>query len=85
MPTAACALHLAAAPQMVPYTVTDQDKLASTAIVWVPGLDAQYPVLANNEVIKVQAGETAIAKLRRLRQGPRRAARRGSPRRTRSR
>ncbi|MFQ4149693.1 Ig-like domain-containing protein [Arthrobacter sp. LAPM80] len=50
-------------PQMVPYTVTDQDKLSSTAIVWLPGLNAQYPVLANNAVIKVQAGQTATAKL----------------------
>ncbi|MHA7306141.1 Ig-like domain-containing protein [Arthrobacter sp. TMN-49] len=51
------------APQMVPYTVTDQDKLSSTAIVWVPGLDAQYPVLATTDVIEVQAGETALAAL----------------------
>ena len=54
---------LTAQPQMVPYTVTDQDKLSSTAIVWVPGLDAQYPVLASHDVIKVRAGETAVAKL----------------------
>ncbi|PYI66689.1 hypothetical protein CVV68_12815 [Arthrobacter livingstonensis] len=47
------------APQMVPYTVTDQDKLSSTAIIWVPGLGQQYPVLAKSDVIKVQAGNTA--------------------------
>ncbi|MHA7269326.1 Ig-like domain-containing protein [Arthrobacter sp. HLT1-20] len=57
-------IALTAVPQMVPYTVTDQDKLASTAIVWVPGLDAQYPVLASNDVIEVKAGETAVANLR---------------------
>ncbi|MDJ0317097.1 Ig-like domain-containing protein [Arthrobacter antibioticus] len=56
-------ITLSAKPQMIPYTVTDQDKLSSSAIVWVPGLDAQYPVLASNEVIKVQAGETAVANL----------------------
>lgn len=56
-------ITLTAEPQMVAYTVTDQDKLASTAIVWVPGLDAQYPVLASNKVIKVKAGESAVAKL----------------------
>jgi hypothetical protein len=56
-------ITLAPEPQMVPYTVTDQDKLSSSAIVWVPGLAAQYPVLANNDVVKVQAGETAVAKL----------------------
>lgn len=56
-------IALTAVPQMVPYTVTDQDKLQSTAIVWVPGLDAQYPVLTKNEVIKVNAGETAVAAL----------------------
>ncbi|WP_269939445.1 Ig-like domain-containing protein [Arthrobacter sp. HY1533] len=56
-------IPLAPAPQMVPYTVTDRDGLASTAVVWVPGLDAQYPVLSNNEPIKLQAGESATAKL----------------------
>lgn len=56
-------ITLGAEPQMVPYTVTDQDKLSSTAIVWVPGLDAQYPVLAKNDVIKVQAGNTATVNL----------------------
>ncbi|MFC8302228.1 Ig-like domain-containing protein [Specibacter sp. NPDC057265] len=50
-------------PQMVPYTVTDRDGLASTAIVWVPGQDAQYPVLMNSEAIKLQAGESATVKL----------------------
>ncbi|MEO6530478.1 MAG: Ig-like domain-containing protein [Specibacter sp.] len=57
-------IALTQAPQMVPYTVTDQDKQSSTAIIWVPGLDAQYPVLAKSDVIKVQAGKTAVASLR---------------------
>ncbi|MCC9067080.1 Ig-like domain-containing protein [Arthrobacter cryoconiti] len=50
-------------PQMVAYTVTDQDKLASTAIVWVPGLGEQYPVLSKTDIIKVQAGSTATLRL----------------------
>ncbi|MCQ9163402.1 Ig-like domain-containing protein [Arthrobacter sp. STN4] len=52
-------VRLTQAPQMVPYTVTDRDRLSSTAIIWVPGLGQQYPVLAKSDVIQVQAGKTA--------------------------
>ncbi|MCQ9163401.1 Ig-like domain-containing protein [Arthrobacter sp. STN4] len=54
---------LAQAPQMIPYTVTDPDRLSSTAIIWVPGLGSQYPVLAKTTPITVQAGQSASLKL----------------------
>ncbi|WP_269939446.1 Ig-like domain-containing protein [Arthrobacter sp. HY1533] len=54
---------LAPQDQMIPYTVTDQDGLKSTAVIWVPGLDKQYPVLKSNEVIRLTAGESAVMKL----------------------
>lgn len=54
---------LAPQDQMIPYTVTDQDGLKSTAVIWVPGLDKQYPVLKSNEVIRLTAGENAVMKL----------------------
>ncbi|MFC8302229.1 Ig-like domain-containing protein [Specibacter sp. NPDC057265] len=54
---------LAPQDQMVAYTVTDVDGLKSTAVVWVPGLDKQYPVLKSNEVIRLTAGESAVMKL----------------------
>ena len=57
-------VQLTQAPQMVPYTVTDPDHLSSTAIVWVPGLGQQYPVLAKTDPIKVQAGNTATLNLK---------------------
>lgn len=56
-------IQLTQGPQMIPYTVTDQDKLNSTAIVWVPGLGQQYPVLSKKDVIKVNAGSTATLKV----------------------
>ena len=49
--------------QMVPYTLTDRDGLSATAVIWVPGLGKQYPVLSNTDVIKVTAGESAAMKL----------------------
>ncbi|POH74968.1 hypothetical protein CVS27_03660 [Arthrobacter glacialis] len=54
---------LEAGEQMIPYTVTDQDGLKATAVIWVPGLDKQYPVLKKNDVIRVTAGQTATMKL----------------------
>ncbi|WP_186759292.1 Ig-like domain-containing protein [Arthrobacter alpinus] len=54
---------LEAAEQMIPYTITDQDGLQATAIIWVPGLDKQYPVLGKNDVIRVTAGQSATMKL----------------------
>lgn len=49
--------------QMIPYTVTDQDGLKATAVIWVPGQDEQYPVLKKNDAIRVTAGQTATMKL----------------------
>ncbi|MGP9502815.1 Ig-like domain-containing protein [Specibacter sp. AOP5-B1-6] len=54
---------LEAGEQMIPYTVTDQDGLQATAVIWVPGLDKQYPVLKSNKVIRMTAGESAVMKL----------------------
>lgn len=54
---------LAPQDQMVPYTVTDVDGLKSTAVIWVPGLDKQYPVLKSTDVIRLTAGESAVMKL----------------------
>lgn len=56
-------VNLTAAPQMIPYTVTDQDKLSATAIIWVPGTDQQYPVLKKSDPIKLVAGTSATLKL----------------------
>ncbi|WP_026553906.1 Ig-like domain-containing protein [Arthrobacter sp. 35W] len=50
--------------QMLTYTITDVDGLASTAIIRVPGQGEQYPVLAKNDVIKVQAGQSATLDLK---------------------
>ncbi|PYI66688.1 hypothetical protein CVV68_12810 [Arthrobacter livingstonensis] len=49
--------------QMIPYTVTDQDGLKATAVIWVPGLDKQYPILSKHDVIRVTAGQSATLKL----------------------
>ncbi|WP_104092068.1 Ig-like domain-containing protein [Arthrobacter sp. GMC3] len=54
---------LEATEQMIPYTITDQDGLKATAIIWVPGLGKQYPVLSKNDVIRVTAGKSATMKL----------------------
>ena len=61
--TGAVRVVLEAGEQMVPYTVTDQDGLSATAVIWVPGLDKQYPVLKNNKVIRLTAGESATMNL----------------------
>lgn len=49
--------------QMIPYTLTDPDGLSATAVIWVPGLGKQHPVLSKTDVIKVTAGESATMKL----------------------
>ncbi|WP_269939461.1 Ig-like domain-containing protein [Arthrobacter sp. HY1533] len=56
-------VQLAATAQMIPYTVTDQDMLEATAVVWVPGTGQQYPVLKKSDPIKVQAGNSATLDL----------------------
>ncbi|MFF2823030.1 Ig-like domain-containing protein [Arthrobacter koreensis] len=44
--------------QAIPYTVQDMDGGTATAVVWVPGLSAQYPTLRSSAVQEVQAGDT---------------------------
>ncbi|AIY03698.1 hypothetical protein ART_4099 [Arthrobacter sp. PAMC 25486] len=61
--TGAVRVVLEPGEQLIPYTVTDQDGLTSTAIIWVPGLDKQYPVLKNHDVIRLTAGESAVMML----------------------
>ena len=61
--TGAVRVVLEAGEQMIPYTVTDQDGLKATAVIWVPGLDKQYPVLSKTDVIRVTAGQSATMKL----------------------
>lgn len=56
-------VQLALAPQMIPYTVTDQDQLEATAVIWVPGTGQQYPVLKKTDVLKLTAGTMASLKL----------------------
>ncbi|WP_052510809.1 Ig-like domain-containing protein [Crystallibacter crystallopoietes] len=56
-------VNLAAAPQLVPYTVTDADGLAGTAVIWVPGLGDQFPVLAANAPLEVTAGQSLTLKV----------------------
>uniref|UniRef100_UPI00374F2F9A Ig-like domain-containing protein n=1 Tax=Psychromicrobium sp. YIM B11713 TaxID=3145233 RepID=UPI00374F2F9A len=50
-------------PQLIPYTVTDVDGLKATAIIWVPGLGKQYPVLSKNDHLQVTAGKSATLDL----------------------
>lgn len=61
--TGAVRVALEAGEQMIPYTVTDQDGQKATAVIWVPGLDKQYPILNKTDVIRLTAGESATMKL----------------------
>ncbi|WP_430296438.1 Ig-like domain-containing protein [Sinomonas sp. B1-1] len=54
---------LAQQPQAIPYTVTDVDGLSSTAIIWVPGLRDQRPVLKTLNPVHAKAGEPLELKL----------------------
>ncbi|MET4002713.1 hypothetical protein ABIB48_001429 [Arthrobacter sp. UYCu511] len=56
-------IELGPQEQMIPYTITDQDGLQATAVIWVPGMDKQYPVLKNNKVIRMTAGASATMML----------------------
>ncbi|TKV27853.1 hypothetical protein FDK12_10190 [Arthrobacter sp. NamB2] len=49
--------------QILPYTVTDQDGLAATAFIHVPGLANQPPVLANAEPLEVVSGQELVLDL----------------------
>ncbi|NYE96610.1 hypothetical protein FHU41_002860 [Psychromicrobium silvestre] len=50
-------------PQLVPYTLTDIDGQKATAIIWLPGLGKQYPVLSKNDHLQVMAGKTVAMNL----------------------
>lgn len=52
------AVNLTKDAQLVPYTVEDVDGLKATAIVWVPGVGEQIPVLAKDDVLEVKAGSS---------------------------
>ncbi len=54
---------LAQEPQVIPYTVTDVDGLTATAILWVPGLRDQRPVLKTLDPAKAKAGEALELRL----------------------
>ncbi|MEV7648927.1 Ig-like domain-containing protein [Arthrobacter sp. NPDC089319] len=43
--------------QLIPYTVRDVDGLQATAVIWVPPLGEQYPVLRDNTPRDVTAGD----------------------------
>ena len=58
--------------QIIPYTVQDMDGGTATAVIWVPGLSAQYPTLRNNAVQEVEAAQTLeldLAELVEVREG----------------
>ncbi|WP_231938457.1 Ig-like domain-containing protein [Arthrobacter sp. B6] len=60
--------------QIIPYTVTDADGLASTAVMWIPGQGAQYPTLARTDTVEVMAGKETTLDLNeyvRVREGKR--------------
>lgn len=52
--------------QVIPYTAEDQDGGTSSAIIWVPGLSTQYPMLREAEPLEVQAGSTLDLNLKSL-------------------
>ncbi|MEQ4565027.1 Ig-like domain-containing protein [Paenarthrobacter sp. CAP02] len=43
--------------QLIPYTVTDIDGQAATAIMWIPGQGLQYPTLARNDIVEITSGK----------------------------
>ncbi|MGG5172054.1 Ig-like domain-containing protein [Pseudarthrobacter sp. J1738] len=51
-------------PQLIPYTVEDVDGQKATAIIWVPGVGQQLPVLAKNDVIELKAGDSVTVNLK---------------------
>lgn len=52
-----------AEPQIIPYTVTDRDKLTATAFIFVPGLDSLPPALKSTEMLTVPSGKRLEIKL----------------------
>ncbi|MCC9194079.1 Ig-like domain-containing protein [Arthrobacter sp. zg-Y916] len=58
--------------QIIPYQVQDMDGGTATAVIWVPGLSAQYPTLRSAEVQEIEATETLeldLAELVEVREG----------------
>ncbi|MEA5453525.1 Ig-like domain-containing protein [Sinomonas sp. JGH33] len=56
-------ISLTPEPQEIPFTLTDIDGLTGSALVWVPGLKDQRPVLKSLDPITVKAGEKSEIKL----------------------
>lgn len=53
-------------PQVIAYTITDQDGLDSTAFIHVPGLEGARPILRSNLNLQAKAGETLELNLKDL-------------------
>nr|WP_231713383.1 Ig-like domain-containing protein [Arthrobacter sp. zg-Y769] len=52
--------------QIIPYQTTDEDGGIASAVIWVPGLSTQYPMLREGEPLEVQAGKTLDLNLKSL-------------------
>ncbi|WLQ08341.1 Ig-like domain-containing protein [Arthrobacter oryzae] len=52
--------------QIIPYTVTDVDKLSSTAFIMLPGLKEQRPALKSSIPLEVVSGQQLTMDLRQL-------------------
>ncbi len=52
--------------QIIPYSAEDEDGATASAIIWVPGLSTQYPMLRKAEPLEVQAGSTLDLNLKNL-------------------
>ena len=59
-------VDLTAEAQIIPYSAQDEDGATASAIVWVPGLSTQYPMLRKAEPLEVQAGSTLDLNLKNL-------------------
>ena len=59
-------MRLASQPQIIAYTVTDVDKLSSTAFILVPGLDGQAPASRSTAPLEVVSGQQLTINLRDL-------------------
>ena len=53
-------------PQLIPYTVTDVDKLSSTAFIMLPGLKDQAPALKSSAPLEVVSGQQLTLNLQEL-------------------
>lgn len=56
-------VRLTSQPQIIAYTVTDVDKLSSTAFIVVPGLEGQAPALRSTAPLEVVSGQQLTMKL----------------------